>query len=647
MLVVIIVGLGVLIWPPGSPEQLGTGAKALVASVYSAAVEVVVEPTDTPSPTDAPDPMGTPYPAQTTLPIQTPQGAAPTYTPDPTPTTFPTPRPTLESLLPRLHDTQNARWLAQAYPDIAQHILAFPWVRDGLTDLEARAVDDLLFLGAGAIDNLRAVLRLPWAQDAITATEYDLLNHIRVLDYRDTDAASRVIAMPFLESPDATDALALRAMGRLAAEGVLSALVESELFQEGITDTGTTLVAAVGTLYRDADAIRRVLTPGNAVIETASIGTEQTPDLNISIVRTGSQSRPGTVAATGEAVEFVETLMQMPFPTGHVIVVLDDSAVTSGYAGTSYGFAFSYSPEYETRQGTYEWRKLQAGFVHELAHYYWLGHADWIDEGAANTFEYMYGIENGLSRGQLRTKRKHCEVHDLEMLAVLDPAQNNGAYYCNYYLGERLFRELLDLLGGQEFTALLQQLYRVAGPVREAGGTPGIAEVRQAFPAQADIVEKHWSGKMNAPENLPFDEGVDRTSHDVVRWDAHPAYDGHSVTFSGTLLDRAVLVADTIEQARDSAYQSFVLRFADVREFAGFILPVFNGGRSWRLDPGDSIADTYSLGDGTFTITFSFPEALGNPSDYVVVISGYQDAGRTPRLGSNTDTLGYARIRVP
>ena len=60
------------------------------------------------------------------------------------------------------------------------------------------------------------------------------------------------------------------------------------------------------------------------------------------------------------------------------------------------------------------------------------------------------------------------------------------------------------------------------------------------------------------------------------------------------------------------------------------------------------MADTYSLDNSTqsFTITFSFPEALGTPSDYVVVVGGFQDANRTPRIGSNVDNLGYARIRV-
>ena len=96
---------------------------------------------------------------------------------------------------------------------------------------------------------------------------------------------------------------------------------------------------------------------------------------------------------------------------------------------------------------------------------------------------------------------------------------------------------MLGAFGRLQFVAKLRELYQVALPVREAGGDPpGIAAMRQVFAGQADIVEKHWSGALNAPENRPFDEGVNRRSHDVVQWDQHPTYDGHSVTFSGTLI---------------------------------------------------------------------------------------------------------------
>ena len=629
-----------------TPTGLPTNTSYPTPTAQPTRTPYPVAPTYTPQPTFTPVPTGTPYATPTAQPTRTPYPVAPTYTPQPTFTPVPTPTPTPTPLLSRLYDTQHTRWLSRNYPGIARQIEAFPWVQDGLSVLEEKAIDELMYLGVGRIDNLQAALRLPWIQDAISDTEYDVLYWLRVLGQDDVEAAAAVIRMPFLESTDDTDALAIEAMGFLATHGVLSALIDSVLFQTGIADTDTTLVAAVGTLYGDAGAVRRVLTPGVASIESVAAGTELTPDLRISIVRTGSQSRPGTVETVREAVAFVERMMQMPLPTEHVIVVLDDSAITSGYAGTNYGFGFSYAPEYETRQDTHEWRHLQAGFVHEVAHYYWRRNAGWIDEGVANTVEYVYGIENELSRGQLKTSRKTCDAHDLAMLAMWDPSPNRSAYGCNYYLGGLLFKEMLETLGSMEFSGKLQELYRVALQAQETVDTPGIAEIRQVFAGLQTIVDKHWSGALNAPENRPFDEGVDRTSHDLVQWDQHPTYDGHSVAFSGTLLDGAVLAAETIEQARASRYQPFTLRLADAYDFAGFILPPFTDGGSWTLGAGDSVANTYSLGDDTFTITFPFPEALGNPSDYVVVIDGYQDSSRTPRIGSNIDRLGYARIRV-
>ena len=371
-----------------------------------------------------------------------------------------------------------------------------------------------------ALDSLQAVLPLPWVQDAISGTEYDVLYWLRFLD---DDVVAAMIAMPFLASHEATDALAVEGIRRLRGS-VLDALVDSPLFQDGIDDSETTLIAAVGTFYQDADAVRRVLTPGNAAVEAVSLGTELTPALAVSIVRTGSQSRPGTVEALRDAVAFVESIMGLPLPVEHVIVVFDEAAVPEGYRGANYGFAFSYSPEYETRQGTYEWRILQAGFIHELAHYYWSGDQAWMAEGVANVFSYMRGRDSGLSRGQLKARRKSCEAHDLQMLEMWDPSSSTrDAYYCNYYLGERLYLELLGALGRSQFGDKLRELYQVALPVREAGGDPpGIAAMRQVFADQANIVEKHWSGALNAPENLPFDEGVYRRSHDVVQWDQHP-----------------------------------------------------------------------------------------------------------------------------
>ena len=76
-------------------------------------------------------------------------------------------------------------------------------------------------------------------------------------------------------------------------------------------------------------------------------------------------------------------------------------------------------------------------------------------------------------------------------------------------------------------------------------------------------------------------------------------------------------------------------------------MPQLGGGWQWNLNNlGDSIAAIYRLSDREFTIEFRFPEALGEPSDYVVVVWGFRDANRTPSISEHVDILGYARIRT-
>ena len=501
-------------------------------------------------------------------------------------------------------------------------------------------------MAADDVANLEAALRLPWLQDDVTEIEYDIIDSLVTRAFDATDVVSQLLSMPFLLSSGATDALAIRGMRDLADEGRLAALTGHPVFQDGITEEETTLIAAVGTL-RDADEIQRVLDPGGAAIETVSLDTELTPQLKISIVRTESQSRPGTIEATRDLIQFIENTMGLPLPVDHVIIMLSENAVPDYAGGANFGFSFSYLPEYEVaQQGTHKWRQSRLGFVHETAHYFWRGNEGWIDEGLANIVEYQFGLQMGLSHGQLQTKRKNCEAHDLEMLSEWDPGPGDHGYYCSYYLGQLLFQDLLASMGAETFTLSLQEYYRLSLEAQKARRSPGIVEVRKAFAGQDAIIDRHWSGKMNSPENRPFDEGYEYTSHALIRWTQLPTYDAgsNSVSFEGALLGDAVLVDDTPKPL------SFVLYSADDGEFSGFILPVLEG-QTWNLKyPGDTVATRYLVNPETrsFSIEFPFPQKLGGvPSDYAVRVRGFQDSSRIPTIGEKRDTLGYARIRIP
>ena len=565
----------------------------------------------------------------------------PTSTPTPVPTATPqpTPTPTPRILLP---DTQNARWLKRTYPVLAQRVANFPWIADGLSETERRTVDELLYLAANDLDTMRSVIELPWVRDSGGILVRGAVRRLTGIAY-DNPLASRSIAnQPFLRTLESGDVLALEAASTLRASGVLDRLTDHPAFQDGITDAETVRVAAAGTLYRAPDEMERMLNPDEYPMETLDTRTPFTPNLRVSIFRSGTQSRPGTAKAIRDAVAFAEDVMQKPLPTNHVIVVLNDNAVRPGFAGANYGFALGYSPDYEKPVGTWEQRELQAGMVHEVAHYFWSGNERWVNEGLANTFEVMYGMDQGLSRGQLRTHRKDCEAHDLAMLLSWATDQSAWSSDCDYYLGQLVFEELFDSVGRDEFQVRLRDLYSLTLEKQDADQRPGIGVLRQVFPDQEEIVERHWAGRLNAPENRGFGEGRDRISHDLVQWDQYPTYEDGEVSFTGTLLNDAVFSYPA------TAYPNFSSRPANSSKFLGHILPP---GRNWQLRlkyPLDVIAGSYQLDGQSFTVSFTFPEDLeGVPSDYVVSVSGFQNDTHTPTMGTKVDLLGYARIRVP
>ena len=590
--------------------------------------------------------------------------------------------------LASLHDTQNMRWLAQSHPSLYRQVAGLPWVEDGLTETERDAIDELLYIGVWDTRSLEAALGLPWVQDAISDVELDALDHLsdighygsqsletalglpwvqdaiadverdaldqlRSIGYYDPEVLAAIIPMPFLQVLDITDVLALRSIRSLGSDGALAALVEHPVFQDGISEDETTLVAAVGTMSKSPSDVSLMLDPGYASIESFSIATPLSPIVLVSIAAAAYDADSHAADAIVDAAPFVESAMLLPLPVEHLILVLHDAAVSSGAgaAGTNHGFAFGYRPKYDQPPDTFEGRYFPGGIVHEIAHYYWSGNEGWIDEGLANTIERMHGVSNGLSPGQLRTRRQDCEAHDLEMLSEWDPPISDSRYICNYYLGERLFFDLREDMEDAEFSERLRELYQMTLGGQEGRRKLGIAEVRQVFAGQAAIVEKHWSGSLNAPENRPFDEGIDRSSHDLILWDQHPTSAGHpeiTVTFKGTLLNDAVLSQETNAAARQGGeYTNFTLRPANDYSHTGFILPPLNDGRrTWTLnDPGDSVAVVYELHDRAFTVKFTFPPALGSPSDYVVVVWGFQNETRTPTIGDAIDALGYARIR--
>ena len=312
-------------------------------------------------------------------------------------------------------------------------------------------------------------------------------------------AAGSIRRMPFMKSIDSTDVLLLKGLYYQEHQGSLGVFLNHPTVDDGITDDETTLVTAV-TTSRDIEQIKRLLSPGNATVETIRTSSARTPNLSISIVRAGERRATNTSLIIEEAVGYVENAMGMALPTDHVILLLDDTGVTQNFAGVNYGQAIAYLRKGEDGD---DWQRaaFTKGMAHEVAHYFWRGNEDWLDEGIANTIEQNYGRDKGLPPQMMVTEQKGCTVTTLQALSEMAPEQQSSQFQCNYYLGERLFLDLQNALGREEFSNRAKQLYEITKPLREENEKAGLLEIQQMFGDLAHVVEKHWTGK--APAAIP------------------------------------------------------------------------------------------------------------------------------------------------
>ena len=354
------------------------------------------------------------------------------------------------------YDTQNLRWLEYHHPDLYRQIGELPWVADGLIDLEKEIIDYLLYVDSDPFD-------------------------VSVLE--------ALIPMPFLQASDSTDLLALRSMERLAYAGAITPLLEHAAFLDGISEDETVLVVAAGSTYDDDQfEISRMLHPGYATVEAGASET----GVQLSIVRTGSTPQAWTIESLASAVEFVEQIMLDELPVGHVVLLLSNKALGPDDAGVNYGWAIGSSPDYEQDKDSEEGEFLQATLAHEVAHYFWLGNVDWIDEGLAATIELLYAQSIGLADQDIYHA---CTIQSLEDLSEQEVLTDEDRL-CDYRLGADLFLELRGNMTEAEFSQLLGEFYSLTREEQGQELIPGIETVRAAFPNHLGIVDKHWYGEV-------------------------------------------------------------------------------------------------------------------------------------------------------
>ena len=393
---------------------------------------------------------------------------------------------------PEFRALANADWLEQSDRTTFQALETLPWIQDGLSHAEARAAQHLLYTAVNDGQTLQLLLGLQWTTDAITPPEAKAIEAMMHMSKRDKTISRAVLAMPFLESVEEADALLTQGLNGLHHRNALDPFLAHSTIADGIADHEVVKALAATTLTDDVQ-LARVLLPGNATVETIQTATNRTPDLSISIVRAGDHRPTESTLVIEESVRYVENFMDAPLPTNHIVVLLDDGAIIDGFSGVNYGQAIAYTKQGEDGSDR-EKMYFTLGMTHEIAHYYWRSSEDWLDEGMANTIEHTFGRMLHMPPGMLRTNQEGCTTTSLQALIQIDPASHQPEFLCNYYLGERLFKELQETMGEQPFKAAAQELYQLTLTARGNEITAGIEEVSQAFDSKTDLVHTHWAG---------------------------------------------------------------------------------------------------------------------------------------------------------
>ena len=385
---------------------------------------------------------------------------------------------------------QNLRWAARQDEAASLRIVGMPFL-ETVEPADAAAMEVLADLTAYGSGILSAVVTMPWVEGGLDESEREVVRNLGWIADKDEAVALRIVGMPFLETVEPADAAAMRSLQRLVwiKRQDFERVMSHPTLSGGITDRWAKIVAVLyGVSQYNPRLIGTLLAPDQVTMEERAIDLPLAGMVDLAIIRTG----PGAARSMDlleHAVRHAEAFMGVPFPTGYVGWLFGD-AVTPSFAGSNFGTHIASLPKYDVDDGSHGAEVTGAHIAHEVAHYYWSGNIDWVDEGTA---DLMASVSENARTGQpIGVTNDPCgyarTIADLENLDFSRADGADSVFTCNYAFGERLFADLYRSLGEERFRRGFQNLYELSEAEEDDGDTEvGMGHVRTAFKMGADI----------------------------------------------------------------------------------------------------------------------------------------------------------------
>ena len=359
------------------------------------------------------------------------------------------------------------------------------------------------------------MLRKSWVQDAISADEATVIRFLYFIVRYHPDSpppaqviaavhgtAGRILAMPFLDSVESADALAVRSLERIEdiSKADFLQVMSRPTLNDGITDEEAEIVLLLGATYQYAGRalVNTLLDPTRIIVEKRAIRLPRSGEMDLAIIRT-SPGPARSMDLLEHSVRSIEEFIGAPFPTNHVAVLFEEATSGDTAAGTHFGTHIAMLPEYDVDDSSHDANELPSLTAHEVAHYYWRGSETWIDEGSATFMEFS--VEKArVGRGLIADRYPCGYVSSIAEVVALDPEQLSPADTCNYSLGERIFLDLYRNLGEATFRQGFNRLYQLRQVLDEFLWPTylDISHVRNAFqpiaPAATAVINRWYDG---------------------------------------------------------------------------------------------------------------------------------------------------------
>ena len=363
---------------------------------------------------------------------------------------------------------EDLRAIAAIDTTSAALMLTFPWIADGLTKAESGAISRVQGIAGEDAELAWAVLNLGWVSDDMSWMETHALNSLRDLARSDLALAWQVIRQPFVAPPfRQRDEYALKAFSDMSEEppGVtkgaelLLQLGTYEWFNDGLDDREAVLLFAIAISPK---VFQQALLQAHYV-ESAVVQLPLGRQVDITVVRhTPFPEGDQSLTALEEGMRVIEDFMGVPFPVGEVILIVAEPEIWQVGSGRFVGSLIGGAPEpaYLTAfilSSSSESGPASGALYHEISHHYQLSGHPWLSEGAAQFLE-AYTLDR-LGMESIDRRIAHLNEGGCGRENIAAHIREYGGEQCTYYLGERFFHAVYQVLGQDAVAAALRELY--------------------------------------------------------------------------------------------------------------------------------------------------------------------------------------------